>query len=113
MIIHLSFNYNREILSFLIKNREVYYTDRKWKAWIRCLPPPENFIQKIKMSRNKIPKHLAELFNFSEEELEEYEAAKDEEALATIIIKDALFKGCRLLKKEVKNNVNLISSDKK
>lgn len=103
MIIYLSFNYNREILNFLIKNREVYYTDRKWKSWIRCLPPPEDFIQKIKMSRNKIPKYLAELFNFSEEELKEYKLAKDEEALAAIIIKDALSKGCRLLKKGFKD----------
>ena len=103
MIIHLSFTYNREVLNFLIKDREIYYTDRKWRAWIRCLPPPEDFINKIKMSRNNIPKYLANLFNFTEEEIKEYENAKDEEELSKIIIKDALSKGCRLLKKEVKD----------
>ena len=103
MIIHLSFLYNREILNFLIKNREIYYTDRKWNTWIRCLPPPKDFINKIKMSRNKIPKYLANLFKFTEEEMKEYENAKNEEELAKIIIKDALSKGCRLLKQEVKD----------
>ena len=102
MIIHLSFMYNREILSFLIKDREIFYTDRKWKKWIRCLPPPKNFI--LKVSRNQIPKYLADLFNFTDEEIKEYENAKDEEELAKIIIRDALSKGCRLLKQETKES---------
>jgi len=100
MIIHLSFTYNREVLTFLIKNKEIYYTDRKWKAWIRCLPPPEDFLQKIKLSRNKIPKNLAKLFKFTKEELEEYKNAKDEEELANIITKDAISKGCKSFKRE-------------
>ena len=104
MIIHLSFAHNREILNFLIKNKEIYYTDRKWRAWIRCLPPPKDFINKIKMSRNHIPEHLANLFNFTEEELKEYEEAKDEKELAKIIVKDALSKGCRLVKEEIKDS---------
>ncbi len=102
MIVHLSFTYNREVLNFLIKNKEIYYTDRKWKTWIRCLPPPKNFI--LKVNRNQIPKHLANLFNFTEEEIKEYENAKDEEELAKIIIRDALSKGCRLLKQEIKDS---------
>ena len=100
MVIHLSFTYNREVLTFLIKNKEIYYTDRKWKAWIRCLPPPEDFLKKIKLSRNKIPEGLATLFNFTKEELEEYENAKDEEELANIITKDALTKACKSFKRE-------------
>ena len=100
MVIHLSFTYNREVLTFLIKNKEIYYTDRKWKAWIRCLPPPEDFLRKIKLSRNKIPEGLATLFKFTKEELEEYENAKDEEELADIITKDALTKACKSFKRE-------------
>jgi len=104
MIIHLSFMYNREVLNFLIKNKEIYYTDRNWRAWIRCLPPPENFMQKVQMSRNKIPLSLAKLFTFTEEEMKEYENAKDEEELANIITKDALSKGCRKFNKEIKES---------
>jgi len=55
------------------------------------------------MSRNQIPKYLANLFKFTEEEMKEYKNAKDEEELAKIIIRDALSKGCKLLKKEVKS----------
>lgn len=106
MTIHLSFMYNREVLNFLIKNKEIYYTDRNWRAWIRCLPPPEDFLQKIKMSRNKIPKNLAKLFTFTDEEMKEYEDAKNEEELAKIIEKDALSKGCRNFNKEIKDSEN-------
>lgn len=95
--------FNREVLNFLIKDREIFYTDRKWQAWIRCLPPPEDFIKQIRMSRNKIPPFLADLFNFTEKEMEEYSAAKDEKALADIIIKDAKLKGCKLVSMEEKN----------
>ena len=107
MVIHLSFTYNREVLTFLIRNKEIYYTDRKWKAWIRYLPPPEDFLRKIKLSRNKIPEGLATLFKFTKEELEEYENAKDEEELADIITKDALTKACKSFKREtVKDDDN-------
>ena len=104
-MIQLSFVYNRETLNFLIKNREIFYTDRKWRAWIRCLPPPEDFINKIKLSRNRIPKELIQLFQFTDEELKEYEDAKSEEELASIITKDALLKGCKSITQEKKSEV--------
>ena len=52
------------------------------------------------MSRNKIPPFLAQMFNFSEQELAEYEAATNEEQLANIIIRDAGLKGCKLVSNE-------------
>jgi hypothetical protein len=86
-------------MNFIIKDREIYYSDKKWGNWIRCLPPPENFLKIIALSRNRIPATISNLFVFTEEEMKEYQAAKDEEELAQIIIKDAKSKGCILIKK--------------
>lgn len=93
------FSYNREIMNFVVKDREIYYSDKRWGNWIRCLPPPENFLKVVALSRNRIPAFVYNLFRFTEEEIKEYEAAKDEEALAEIIIKDAKSKGCIFIKK--------------
>lgn len=99
-MIRVILSYNRETLNFLIKDREIFYTDRKWKAWIRCLPPPDDFIQKVKLSRNRIPAFINNLFTFTTQELEEYKNAKDDKELAANIIRDAQLKGCKLIKME-------------
>lgn len=96
-MIRLVLSANRELLHFLIVDKAVYYSDRKWNAWIRCLPRPEGFLAKIRDSRNKFPAYLADLFNFSEEELREYEAATTEDQLAELVLRDARGKGCRML----------------
>lgn len=54
----------------------------------------------IALSRNRIPAMLIEMFKFNEEEIKEYNDAKDEEALAQIIIRDAKSKGCIFIKPE-------------
>lgn len=51
------------------------------------------------MSRNTIPAMLINMFRFTEEEIKEYNDAKDEEALAQIIIRDAKQKGCVFVNK--------------
>jgi len=96
-MIQLSFAFNREVLNFLVKGREIFYTDRKWKAWLRCLPPPKNLMNQVKLTRNRVPIAIANLFSFSEEEMEEYEKATTERQLADIIIKDAKLKGCKII----------------
>jgi hypothetical protein len=90
---------NREPLNFVIKEKEIYYTQRKFVGgnWLRCMPPPENFILKLKMSRNRFPSFLADLFKFTPEEIAEYNNAKTEQDLANIIIRDAKSKGCVLV----------------
>lgn len=95
-MIYLAFSFNREPLNFVVKGREIFYTQRKFArgSWVRCMPPPENFLKIIALSRNKIPSFLAEMFKFTDEEIKEYNEAKDEEALAQIIIKDAKGKAC-------------------
>lgn len=98
----LTLTYGREVLTFLIKGKEIYYTDKNWgKQLVRCLPPQENLKKLIALSRNRIPNSVASLFVFTPEEIKEYEAAKDEEELVQIIIKDAASKGVVLRNKEV------------
>lgn len=92
-MIALSFMHNKEILNFAVNGREIYYKDRVWKTGLRCIPPDENFIRTIRLSRNKIPAQLISMFNLSEKDKEEYEACKTEEELAERIRFDCKSKG--------------------
>lgn len=85
-------------MNFIIKDMEIFYSDRRWGSWIRCMPPPENFIKVVSQSRNRIPMTLINMFKFTDEEVKEWKEAKDEQALADIIIKDAKSKGCIFVK---------------
>ena len=98
-MIRLVFNYNREPMNFIIKDKEIFYSDRRWGNWIRCMPPPENFMKVVALSRNRIPPFLINMFKFTDEEVKEYNEAKDEDALAEIIIRDAKSKGCIFVQK--------------
>ncbi|MFI5405072.1 MAG: hypothetical protein ACHQ1D_01020 [Nitrososphaerales archaeon] len=102
-MIRLVFSANRELIHFLIIEKNIYYSDKKWAAWIRCLPKPEDFIKRIQFSRNKFPSFLINLFNYSKEELEQYAKANSEEEIALIVIADAKIKGCRLVLKRTGN----------
>jgi hypothetical protein len=97
-MIKICFSYNRELMNFIVKNREIFYSDRRWNNWVRCMPPPENFMKAVSLSRNRIPPMLINMFKFTEEEIKEYNDAKDENALAEIIIRDAKGKGCIFVK---------------
>lgn len=88
---------NREILTFLIVDRKIYYTDRKFGALIRIMPKPKNLIQIISRTRNRVPMMIASLFNFTEEEVAEYNAAETVDQLAEIIIRDGKKNGCILV----------------
>lgn len=94
MVINLAFSFNKEILRFKIKNKIVYYTDRKWKLWIQCVPKDKKLIQRIKMSRNALPMALVQMFDLTPKEEEQYRTAKDDKELAEIVRYDAKSKGC-------------------
>lgn len=100
-MIKLTFIINRETFRIFIKGREIFYGDRKWRRMIRLIPPDEEFMKKIVMSRNQIPSQVKELFNLTEEEQKEYDNAETEEELAEICIRDSKKKGGSLLKKEI------------
>lgn len=100
-IIKLVFTINRETLQFLVKDKYIYYTDRKWKNWVQCIPKDPKLIRRVLMSRNQIPVMLVRLFDLSEREQKEYDEAPDDEALSSIIVRDAKLQGCKLVRKEV------------
>jgi hypothetical protein len=88
---------NREILTFLIIEKRIYYTDRKFGALIRVLPKPKNLLLTIQRSRNRIPMFIAQLFNLSASEMDEYNNAQTVDELAEIIIRDGKKNGCILV----------------
>ena len=100
MTYRLVFSYNRETMTFIVKDREIFYTDRKFKNWIRCIPPPENFLKAVALSRNRISANFINIFKFTEEEIKEYQSANSEEELSQIIIKDAKTRGVQFVLKE-------------
>lgn len=99
------FTINRELISFIIIDRYIYYSDRKIKSFIRCLPKPEKLLDK--------QKNLAKIFEFTEEELAEYAKCESEGDIAKSIIRDANLKGCRLvIRKDLPNPEGLINQIK-
>lgn len=88
---------NREMMNFIIVNKKIYYSDRKFHALIRILPKPRNLIQVINGSRNRIPMFLVSLFKFTKEEIQQYENAKTDDELANIIIEDGRKNGTILV----------------
>lgn len=87
-------------MNFRIEDRNIYYTDRVWKNEMRCIPKDEEFIKKIRESRNKLPSKLISMFNLSQKAQKEYDNAKNDKELALIIIKDCQNRGLKLLKKD-------------
>ena len=97
-MISLVFTINREVFRLQIENKHIWYSDRKWKRAIRLIPKDEEFMKKIIMSRNRIPAGLKELFTLTKTEQEEYDAAKTDEDLKDLCIRDARKKGATILK---------------
>ena len=99
-MIKIIFSFNREVLQFLVDKKVIWYTDRKWKKWIRCIPEDKDFIMKIMKSRNAIPKFLIDLIKEANagRSREEWLKCKNDEEVSKIIIKDAKAKGCKLEK---------------
>jgi hypothetical protein len=93
-MIRMVFSVNRELIHFIVIGKSIYYNDRKLGMFIRCLPKPEKLLE--------VYKNLERLFEFTQEELEEYSKNETEEAIAASVIRDAGLKSCRLiLKKDI------------
>jgi len=99
-MIKLIFLAGKDMMNFRIEGRNIYYSDKVWKNEIRCIPKDEEFVKKIIMSRNKLPKNLIKMFTLSEREQKEYDDAKTDEELAENIIRDCKLKGLVLIKRE-------------
>jgi len=66
-------------------------------------PSDLNYVERqVKMSRNKLPNWFVDLFRITPGEQKQYEDAKDDEALAKIMIDDAKREQATLVSKEIK-----------
>lgn len=88
---------NRELLTFIIIDRKIFYSDRKFGSLIRLIPKPQNLILTIQKTRNKVPMFIAQLFNLTQEELDEYDKAITVDQLADIVVRDGKKNGCLLV----------------
>jgi hypothetical protein len=105
-MIKLSFMMQKEIMNFTVDKREIWYSDRIFRKALKIIPTDEEFMKKIRESRNKIPAWFIKSFNLSEQDKKEYDIAveKGEDALADNIIKDCKLKGLVLIKREKTEN---------
>lgn len=103
-MIRLTFSKDREIMRFVVRDKEIFYGDRVWTEMIRLIPKDEHFIRKVIASRNVIPNQLIQMFTLSKVEQAEYDEAKNKEdperALSDNIIKDCKAKGLIFIKEE-------------
>ncbi len=95
-MIKLVFTRIRETFTIEVENKIIVYRDKKYPKGFQFLPKDSNLNKIILFSRNRLSK---EIINWIEEansgkNLEEYQSAKDDEALIPIIIKDAKINGC-------------------
>jgi len=95
-MIRLLFTYEREIIIFEIENKVITYRDRKWSTGIKFIPKDADFIKKVIFSRNALSTNLLRWITEANSGkcLEEWQACKDDEAVAEIVIKDAKSRGC-------------------
>jgi len=95
-MITLVFTRIRETFTIEIDNKIIVYKDRKYPKGFQFMPKDPNFKKIVLFSRNKLPKEIIKWINDANtgKNLEEYQSAKDDEALVPIIIKDAKINGC-------------------
>jgi len=85
-----------------IDNKKILYWDKLegalWGGPLQYLPPDPASLRKIDTSRNKIPAHFKQLLAIRDEDLKEFEDAKDDNELKTIVLRDCKTHGCKLIK---------------
>ncbi len=95
-MIKLVFTRIRETFTIEVENKIIVYRDRKFPKGFQMMPKDSNLNKIILFSRNRLSQ---DIINWIEDansgkNLEEYQSAKDDEALIPIIIKDAKINGC-------------------
>lgn len=105
MVVRQIWMVNREVYEIIIRDKKVFYRDRKTIQPIQMIPKDPRVCKMILTSRNRIDKKLIEQFDLTKEEQEEYDLATSqgddcEEVLAKICKKDCLKQGSVLQKEE-------------
>ena len=95
-MIKLIFTAGRETITIEIEDKIIVYRDRRFPQGIKILPKDKNFETIVLLSRNRIPKEVIELVKDANQgkNLQEYLKAENDEALVTIVKRDAKLKGC-------------------
>lgn len=100
-MIKLLFEKNGQYFFITVDNRRILYWDKLegalWGGPLQYLPPDPSAIRKIDLSRNKIPAHFKQLLEVKQEDLNEFENAKNDEELKQIVLRDCKTMGCRLI----------------
>jgi len=86
----------RDTITIEIENKIIVYKDKKYPDGFQFMPKDPNFKKIVLFSRNKLPKEVIQWVESCNQgkNLEDYNAAKDDEALVPIIIYDAKINGC-------------------
>jgi len=100
-MIKLMFEVRGQYFVITISNKKILYWDKeegkRWGGPLQYLPPDPTANMKIDMSRNRIPALYKELLKITPEELKQFNAAKDDNELKDIVIKECKDKQCRLI----------------
>ena len=100
-MIILVFTKIRETFTIEIEDRIIVYRDKKYPKGFRFMPKDADFKRIVLFSRNRLPPEVVDWVEKanSGKNLEEYQAAKDDEALVEIVVRDARVNGCVFQKK--------------
>lgn len=84
-----------------VKDKKVLYYDKLqgeiWGGALQYLPPDPNLKRTIIESRNRIPKQFIDMLEVTNQELAEFNNAKDDNELKDLIIRDCKLNGCKLI----------------
>lgn len=96
----------KEFFIITIADKKILYWDKlQGKLWgkaLQYLPPDPSNKLTIINSRNKIPTHFINLLIITEDELKEFNEAKNDDELLALVIRDAKKNMCKIheIKKE-------------
>jgi len=105
-MIRLVFTKDRETLSLEIDNKVIVYRDRKYPKGFQFMPKDPNFKRIVLFSRNKLPMDVITWIENANKgkNLEQWQNAKNDEAIVPIVIKDAELNGCVFRERIDSNN---------
>ena len=91
---------NREIISFSIEGKRVFYYDKIWTKGLQIYPLSLPLINKLKRGGTNLKMMAALILDANKDDnLKEYNSCKTEEDIANMIRKDCINKGLMEVKK--------------
>jgi len=101
-MIKILVNKNGKSFIIMIDNKTVKYWDelegKIWEGPLQWLPPSKETMNKIKMSRNKIPSYFLDMLFVPADELAEWQNAKDDNEILELVKRDLEKNFCKIEK---------------